>query len=98
MKYTLTVREEAEYDISDAFQYYEERRLGLGHDFLLCIDAAISKIERSPTIYKKIYKDLKRIPIERFPYRIFFIVKDQNIIVTAVFHVRKDPKSWEKRT
>ena len=60
MKYTLTIRKEAECDISDAFNYYEKHRLGLGlgHDFLLCIDAAIAKIERNPIIYKKIYKEL----------------------------------------
>ncbi len=98
MKYTLTIREEAESDIADVFQYYEDYRAGLGHDFLLCVDAAIAKIKRSPGIYKKIYKNLRRIPIERFPYRIFFLIIDQNIIVTAVFHVRKDPKSWDKRT
>ncbi len=98
MKYTLTVREEAESDIADVFQYYEDYRAGLGHDFLLCVDAAIAKIKRSPSIYKKIYKNLRRISIERFPYRIFFLIIEQNIIVTAVFHVRKDPKSWDKRT
>ena len=98
MKYSLTVRKEAELDISESFNFYEEHRLGLGHDFLLCVDAAISKIERNPLLYKKIHKDLRRIAIERFPYRIFYLVKSQHIVITAVFHVRKDPVSWEDRT
>lgn len=98
MKYSLTVRKEAELDISENFNFYEEHRLGLGHDFLLCVDAAISKIERNPLLYKKIHKDLRRIAIERFPYRIFYLVQSQHIVITAVFHVRKDPVSWEHRT
>ncbi|MEN8251559.1 MAG: type II toxin-antitoxin system RelE/ParE family toxin [Bacteroidota bacterium] len=98
MTYSLTVRKEAELDITETFNFYEDHRLGLGHDFLLCVDAAISKIERNPLLYKKIYKDVRRIAIERFPYRIFYFVQSQHIVVAAVFHVRKDPVSWEHRT
>lgn len=35
MSYTLTIRKEAEFDIDEQFDYYEEKREGLGHDFLL---------------------------------------------------------------
>ena len=98
MKYSLTIRKEAELDLSESFKFHEEHRLGLGHDFLLCVDAAISKIERNPLLYKKIYKDLRRIAIERFPYRIFYLVQSQHIIITAIFHARKDPVSWKGRT
>ena len=98
MTYLLTVRKEAEFDISKTFDFYEEHRLGLGHDFILCVDAALSKIERNPLLYKRIHKNLRRIPIERFPYRILYLVQDQHILVTAVFHARKNPVSWTKRT
>jgi len=94
MNYSLTVREEAELDINGAFEYYENQRLGLGHDFLLCVEEGLSKIERNPLHYKIIYKDLRRIPVRRFPYRILYLVRNEQVIVTAVFHVRKDPQAW----
>jgi plasmid stabilization system protein ParE len=98
MKYLLTVRPEAELDIDATFEYYENQRIGLGHDFLLCVEAAISIIERNPTHYRRIHKELRRIAVHRFPYRIFFFIQDNRIIVTAVFHVRRDPQSWNTRT
>ncbi len=58
MKYTLKIRKEAESDIDSIFEYYEEKRIGLGHDYLLCVEEALSKIERYPLNYRKIYKDL----------------------------------------
>ena len=97
MKHYLTVRKEAEFDIKSIFEYYENQRLGLGHDFLLCIEEGLSKIERNPLSYKIIYKELRRIAIHRFPYRIFYLFQDKKIIVTAVFHARKDPQSWLER-
>lgn len=98
MNYDLTLRKEAEFDIGGEFDFYEGKRDGLGQDFLLCVEEALTKIQRSPLIYRKIYKDLRRMPIRRFPYRIFYLVQGQKIIVTAVFHARKDPDSWIART
>jgi toxin ParE1/3/4 len=39
MAFNLIVRPEAEQDLSEAFRWYEERRKGLGHDFLLQVYA-----------------------------------------------------------
>ena len=98
MNYSLTVRKEAELDINTAFEYYENQRVGLGQDFLLCIEECLSKIERNPKHYKNIYKELRRIAVRRFPYRILYLVQNNLVIVTAVFHARKDPQAWESRT
>lgn len=98
MSYSLTVRKEAELDITNAFEYYENQRLGLGHDFLLCVEECLSKLERNASHYKIIYKELRRIAVRRFPYRILYLVQGKHIIVTAVFHVRKDPQTWNNRT
>ena len=75
MKYSLSVRKEAKFDINSVFEYYENQRLGLGHDFLLCIEEGLSKIEQSPLYYKIIYKELRRIVVRRFPYRIFYKIQ-----------------------
>jgi len=40
MKYRATIRPEAENDLKEAFSWYEDKRHGLGHDFLLQVDAA----------------------------------------------------------
>ena len=98
MNYSLTLRKEAELDINSAFNYYENQRFGLGHDFLLCVEESLSKIERYPSHYKIIYKEFRRIAIRRFPYRILYLFQNNQVIVTAVFHVRKDPQARDSRT
>lgn len=97
MRYEITVRKEAEYDLKNIFQYYEDVRFGLGHDLLLCVEEAISKVQRNPTIYKIIYKNLRRIAVRRFPFRLFYFIDSDRIIVVAIFHAQKDPKSWSNR-
>jgi toxin ParE1/3/4 len=51
MKYRVIVRPEAENDLNEAFLWYEDKRKGPGHDFLLLIDAVIRFISRNPNIY-----------------------------------------------
>ena len=98
MKYKLTLRKEAEFDIEEKFEFFEEKWVGLGHDFLLCVEEALDKLQKNPLIYRKIYKELRRTSITRFPLREFYLVQNKNIIVTAVLHAKKDPTSWRNRT
>lgn len=98
MAYTLTVLRDAELDIDEQYTTYEGKRIGLGHDFLLCVEEALDKLLRNPLIYRKFHEELRRIPVRRFPYRVLYFVNGPRIIVTAVFHIRKDPTSWSSRT
>jgi toxin ParE1/3/4 len=42
MKYDLIIKPEAEKEMSEIFEWYEERRKGLGYNFLLQVDAGLS--------------------------------------------------------
>lgn len=80
MKVTIIIRPEAERDIENAFIRYEEKRAGLGADFLLCVEAGLAKIQRHPEMYPVVHKNIRRILIQRFPYGIFYL-KDQTAVV-----------------
>lgn len=43
----LIVRPEAEAEMTDAFDWYEDRVPGLGSEFLMCVDAVFSAIQRT---------------------------------------------------
>ena len=34
---------------------------------------------------------------ERFPYLVLYVLEDQHIFVTAVFHGHRDPRRWSDR-
>lgn len=97
-KKRVIIRPEAESDIADAYQWYESQRKGLGENFLLCIEEALSRISRNPTIYSVIYEEVRRVLIHRFPFGLFFIVGETSISVLAVLHARRNPKEWKGRT
>ncbi len=96
MKYKLVIKPEAEKDLIETFQWYEQKRIGLGHDFLLQIDAGLRFIQNNPFAFPIRYKGTRRNIIKRFPYSIIYRVEDINIIILGVVYGGRDPK-WIKK-
>lgn len=98
MNHKVIIRPEAEKDIEEAFLWYEDKRVGLGYDFLLQIDAGLRFIERNPEVYPPEYKGTRKFLIKRFPYKIIYLVEKERIIIVAVFHGKRCPDLIKKRT
>lgn len=97
MAYNLSIRPEAETDLSDAFNYYQHCRPGLGQDFLLCVEAAFERITRNPHQYQAVHQAVRRAVTHRFPYGIYYLVADQQIVVLAVMALMRDSNRWQGR-
>lgn len=97
MKRELIIRPEAEAELAEAFEWYEERVQGLGSEFLISVDAAVHAIVRKPQQFAKVHKTVRRALLRRFPYAVFFLVEGTRIIILAFFHVKRDPKQWQER-
>jgi plasmid stabilization system protein ParE len=93
----LIIEPEAEADILEAHDWYEKQREGLGEDFDLCLDAAMLSVQQHPRAFQKVYKNVRRFLINRFPYLILFVTRADAVVVIAVFHVRRDPLMWQRR-
>ena len=93
----LIVKPFAELDATDAANWYNDKREGLGDEFLLVLDAKINAIQRNPTHFQVVYRNIRRALTERFPYGVFFIVEDEVIYVLAIQHTSRNPKIGKKR-
>lgn len=98
MKKPVIIREEAEADLAEAYQWYEQQVRGLGGDFLLCVGAVIASIERNPHLYPVVHKGfIRRALTRRFPYGVFFVDGDRNVSIIAVAHAKRSPRVWQDR-
>ncbi len=97
MSRRLIVRPEAEDEMADAFDWYEERVPGLGSDFLLCVDAVLHAVLRNPQQYPRVHRIVHRALTRRFPYEVFFVEDDERIVILSVFHAKRNPKRWQER-
>ena len=93
----LVFTSEAEQDITEAYRWYEDRRAGLGEDFLSCVEACLGVIGRSPEMYAVVHENYRRGLVRRFPYAVFFEYGEGTVIVYGVFHTARDSDKWRQR-
>jgi plasmid stabilization system protein ParE len=95
--YRIIVKPIAETDATEAANWYNFQREGLGEEFLLALEAKLNEIQRNPNQFTTTYKNVKRAFLKRFPYGLFFIIEGNTIYILAVVHTSRNPKIWQKR-
>jgi len=97
VSYRVKFRPEAKKDLEMSAKWYEEQRGNLGFDFLDEVDKKCSIIQQDPFIHEEVYKNLRRVVVNRFPFNVFYFVEGRSIIIVAVIHGSRHPKKWQKR-
>jgi len=96
----LVIRAEAEADISDAALWYESQQKGLGEQFLRQVRATIDRAVANPRQYRRLRRrpEVRRVLTRRFPYRVFFILTEDAIVVFRVLHGARHDRHWKQST
>lgn len=93
MIYSIEILDEVFYDIEEAVIYYDLRVNGLGMRFYSEFQDTIKLISHSPFVFNKRQKNYRQVRIKDFPYYIVYEIEDKKIIISRLFHVKRDPKN-----
>ncbi len=97
MSLRVVFRRAARNEFADAAAWYEERRGGLGEQFLTEVGEAVERAAEHPQRYPVVFGDVRRTVCRRFPFAVYFRVRADSLVVLAVFHGRRDPAVWKRR-
>ena len=90
MKWRVLIRPNAETDLREAWSWYESQRAGLGDELLLEICAAIQLLENDPERRPIYYRSFRRLLARRFPYKIFYRIEGDRVIVFRILHAKRE--------
>jgi plasmid stabilization system protein ParE len=90
-KLPLVLEPEAEADLLDAWEWYENQRAGLGRDFVQCVDLVFQQVTDGPLKFAVSYGAVRQAMVRRFPYVVCYVIEDDRIAVIAVMHSGRDP-------
>lgn len=97
MTRTLVLSTPTEDDLAEAIDWYSRIRPGLGDDLVLCVEQALDRILEHPEAFPAIMPEVRRTLVRRFPYGVFYRVRQHRIEVEALFPLRADPaRLWER--
>jgi plasmid stabilization system protein ParE len=93
----LVFRPEAETELLDARAWYEGERVGLGAIFAAAVETTVTPILQNPLAFPRVKGDTRRALVRQFPYAVYFRPIDDEVIVLAVMHGRRNPRHWRSR-
>ena len=93
MSRLVLVRPEAERDLAAARAWYEQKRAGLGDEFLDDVAWAMRVLERNPELARFYYRNFQRVLLRRFPYKVFYQVSGERVVVFRVLHAKQAHES-----
>jgi len=86
----------AEAELKVAMEFYQSAREGLGAEFLAEVEATTNLIESFPLAWSPLSSRTRRCRTHRFPYGLFYQVRNDEILIVSVMDLRRDPKRWEE--
>jgi plasmid stabilization system protein ParE len=93
----IVLRPEAVAELQHAAAWYDERRDGLGDEFVAECDDALATIAAHPRLSPLVHGEIRRAVLRRFPYAIYRV--DQAcVVVLAVFHGHRSPDAGKSRS
>lgn len=84
-------------EIDAAHDWYEQRRPGLGGDFLDEVQRVLAEIDANPARYGFADGDIREGSLNRFPYAVYYRVLADRVRILAVYHTARDPSGWQSR-
>ena len=90
MSWRVIIRPNAEADLHEAQLWYNSRRLGLGDELLSEVRRAVGFLAEHPEQRPIYYNGFRRLITHRFPYKIFYRVEGNRVIVFRILHAKRD--------
>ena len=92
MAYKIEITTIAEEEYISAYQYYEEKLLGLGAKFEKETDLIMNTLISNPYLFQRKYKHYREAIYKHFPYFIVYEILNNSIIIHSFFHTSRNPK------
>lgn len=98
----LIVLDEAHEEAERAAAWYDEKRTGLGDDFLDDLEKTLAKVAADPLRFpryeaRRIRVEVRRALFERFSHIAVFQIVADVIYVLSICHSSQRPAYWRKR-
>jgi hypothetical protein len=93
----IEILDQAELDLAEGFQFYEEQEANLGAYFLTSLFSDLESLNFYAGIHAKPYNRYHRLLSKRFPFAIFYTVSEEVVFIHAVLDCRRSPAWMRKR-
>jgi plasmid stabilization system protein ParE len=89
----LKILESAKEDLKEGFYFYESQEKGVGSYFLQSLFSDIESLRLFAGIHGIHFGNYHRLLSKRFPFAVYYRVKENEVRIYAILDCRRDP-AW----
>jgi plasmid stabilization system protein ParE len=93
MAYQFGYSRLAQIEVDEAYHWYSQTDVAMGDAFLADLTRTKQFVQANPFLYQRAEGELRRATLKRFPYCLFYRIKDDRVIVLSCFHQSRNPKT-----
>jgi len=94
----VRISREAERELLQSIEFYDERRQGLGERFAVAVQGAISTIQSNPLRKDPQEDGTRHYLLRSFPFIIQYLDQPEEIWIVAGAHTSRKPGYWRERS
>lgn len=97
--YEIKISDEAIEDLDDILFWYKLHSDELSKEFYKDLKNGFNKILNNPDSYQKIYDNVRRCLMKKFPFSVIYRTNEINneIVIITIFHNSRNPEIWKER-
>jgi toxin ParE1/3/4 len=84
-------------ELLESARFYDQRRSGLGDQFLAAVETVQELIRAQPQLGRRGLLDTFSFRPRRFPFRIVYELQPDRTWIVAVAHLSRRPGYWARR-
>jgi len=93
----LRLHPKASAEAREAGEYLDAAEPGLGSEFVVRVDRCLRLIREQPFAFTLIDGRVRHVVLAQFKYSILYTVREDEIVVLAIAHHRRNPGYWKNR-
>ena len=98
MVYEIVITMAALNDLRGAINWYNKKDPAIGIRLINNFELSINKLKSNPQIYTLFLKNIRAIEISKFPYKVFYYIKeDREVVIIGLVHVKRNEDFVKKK-
>ncbi len=102
MSLEIIILADAEEELSEAHDHYDQQHPGLGSEFRRAVEETLVRLAEGTSVPMAVPgvddSAIRRVFVKRFPYAVVFMAHDEACWVLAFAHHHRRPRYWRDRT
>lgn len=88
---------DAERELREAVDYYEDVEPGLGYDFSVEVYSSVQRAVSYPKAWPILDGSIRRALVRRFPFGVLYSEENGVLLIIAVMNLHREPGYWKGR-